>query len=119
MYAIRESPVNSRTLWRSGAILPPCQYYHVEQKLEGLLFSHLYSPRPIVQFSSRYYRVCCNQRPKRKFFPSLRHPFGVLLTHSFLTAKQLFFGFFTFFYAIFKCLKPEHDCYAKFTSCST
>ena len=41
------------------------------------------------------------------------------LTHSFLTAKQLFPGFFPFFYAIFKYLRPEHDCYAKFTSCST
>ena len=41
------------------------------------------------------------------------------LTHSFLTAKQLFPGFFTFFYAIFSFLRPEHDCYAKFTSCST
>ena len=41
------------------------------------------------------------------------------LTHSFLTAKQLFPGFFTFFSAIFKILRPEHDCYAKFTSCST
>ena len=46
--------------------------------------------------------------------------FAVLqLTHSFLTAKHLFPGFFTFFYAIFKFLKPEYDCYAKFTSCST
>ena len=34
---------------------------------------------------------------------------------SFLTAKQHFPGFFfTFFYAILKCLRPEHDCYAKF-----
>ena len=41
------------------------------------------------------------------------------LTHSFLTEKQLFPGFFTFFYAIFKFLRPEHDWYAKFTSCST
>ena len=40
-----------------------------------------------------------------------------LLTHSFLTAKQLFPGFFTFFYAFFLFLRPEHDCYAKFTSC--
>ena len=36
-----------------------------------------------------------------------------------VTAKQLFPGFFTFFYAIFKFLRPEHDCNAKFTSCST
>ena len=36
------------------------------------------------------------------------------LTHSFLTAKQLFPGFFfTFFYAIFTFLRPEHHCYAK------
>ena len=41
------------------------------------------------------------------------------LTHSFLTAKQLFPGFFIFFYAIFRFLRLEHDCYAKFTSCST
>ena len=48
------------------------------------------------------------------------YPFGIYgLTHSFLTAKQLFPGFFTFFYAIFKFLRPEPDCYAKFTSCST
>ena len=40
----------------------------------------------------------------------------VQLTHSFLTAKQRFPGFLTFFYAIFKLLRPEHDCYAKFTS---
>ena len=38
------------------------------------------------------------------------------LTHSFLTAKQLFPKIFTFFSAIFKF---EHDCCAKFTSCST
>ena len=45
---------------------------------------------------------------------------GILqLTLSFLTAKHLFPGFFTFFNAIFKFLRPEHDCYAKFTSCST
>ena len=37
----------------------------------------------------------------------------------FLTAKQLFPRFFTFFNAIFKFSRPEHDCYAKFTSCST
>ena len=42
-----------------------------------------------------------------------------LMVHSFLTAKQLFPGLFTFFYLIFQFLRPEHDCYAKFTSCST
>ena len=42
-----------------------------------------------------------------------------VLTHSFPTASQLFPGFFTFFYAIFKLLRPKHDFYAKFTSCST
>ena len=41
------------------------------------------------------------------------------LTHFFLIAKQLFPGFFTFFHAILSIFKPEHDCYAKFTSCST
>ena len=41
------------------------------------------------------------------------------LTHSFPTAKQLFPGFFTFFFAIWTFLRPKHDCYAKFTSCST
>ena len=41
------------------------------------------------------------------------------LTHSFLIVKQLFPGFLTFFYAIFKFLRPEHDCYVKFKSCST
>ena len=45
--------------------------------------------------------------------------FEASLSHSFLTAKQLFTGFFTFFYAIFLFFRPEHDCYAKFTSCST
>ena len=40
------------------------------------------------------------------------------LTHSFLTAKQLFCGFFTFFYAIFSFLRPEHDSYANLTSFS-
>ena len=51
---------------------------------------------------------------------ALPPPPGGVLTHSFLTTKQLFPGFvFTFFYAIFKLLRPEHDCYAKFTSCST
>ena len=39
--------------------------------------------------------------------------------HFFLAAKQHFPGFFTFFYAIFKFLRPEHNCYEKFTSCST
>ena len=41
------------------------------------------------------------------------------LTHSFPTAKQLFPDFFTFFYATLKFLRPEHDFYAKFTSCFT
>ena len=41
------------------------------------------------------------------------------LTHSFLIAKQLFPGFFTFFQAILEFSRPEHDCNAKFTSCST
>ena len=44
--------------------------------------------------------------------------YKVQLTHSFLTAKQLFPRIFTFFYAISKFSRPEHDCYAKFTSCS-
>ena len=43
-----------------------------------------------------------------------RPAFRASLTHSFLTAKQLFPGFFKFFYAIFKLLRPEHDCYANF-----
>ena len=41
------------------------------------------------------------------------------LTHSFPTAKQLFPRFLPFFYAIFSFLRPEHDCFVKFTSCST
>ena len=43
------------------------------------------------------------------------------LTHSFLTAKQLCAGFLTFFLSYFynQFIRPEHDCYAKFTSCST
>ena len=41
-------------------------------------------------------------------------------THSIPTAKQLFPGFiFTFSFAIFTYLRPEQDCYAKFTPCST
>ena len=42
-----------------------------------------------------------------------------LLTHSCLTEKQFFPGFFISFFFIFPFLRPEHDCYAKFTSCST
>ena len=41
------------------------------------------------------------------------------LTHSFLTGEQLFSRIFKFFYAIFIFSRPEHDCYAKFTSFST
>ena len=58
------------------------------------------------------------RRPRR--CESRRHIIVNPLTHSFLTAKDLFTRFFfTFFYAIFKFLRPEHDCYARFTSCST
>ena len=39
------------------------------------------------------------------------------LTHSNLTANQFLNGLKNFF--IFKFLRPELDCYAKFTSCST
>ena len=40
------------------------------------------------------------------FFPL--YPSEALLTHSFLTAKQVFHEFFTIFYAILKFLRPEH-----------
>ena len=46
--------------------------------------------------------------------------FAVLwLTHSFLTARQLFTGFLHFSMLFFNFLRPEHDCYNNFSSCST
>ena len=41
------------------------------------------------------------------------------LKPSILTAKQFFPGFFTFIFFLFHFSRPEHNCYAKFTSCST
>ena len=45
----------------------------------------------------------------------------MMASHPFLPDCKTTFSwiFFTFFYAIFKFLRPEHDCYAKFTPCST
>ena len=51
-----------------------------------------------------------SKKPRHYYPASLSNPalyLPALLTHSFLDAKQL------------KFLKPEHDCYAKFTSCFT
>ena len=42
-----------------------------------------------------------------------------LPTSRLVSVCVFFSGFFSFFYAIFKFLRPEHDCYANFTSCST
>ena len=62
----------------------------------------------IVNWCTRYIKV--------HFLATMK---VVLLTHSFLNAKHLFPGFFTYFYAIFEFLRLEHECYAKLTSCST
>ena len=38
------------------------------------------------------------------------------LAHSTLTAKQVVFIFYNIFMLIFQFLRPNHDCYVKFTS---
>ena len=53
-----------------------------------------------------------------KFYPLFNRCHKVL-THSILTGQKIFPRFFTFFFFSFQCLRPEHDCYAKFTFCST
>ena len=76
--------------------------------------AQLASVRSNIDFvvSNLFYK--CIQH--KTFLPAVYYNhYCCILTHSILSGKILK----TFFFFIFKCLRPEHDCYAKFTSCST
>ena len=69
--------------------------------------------------NEKFYKVAPNPLGKKIKILNLTAKW-LLFINSFLPdCKHLFPGFFTFFHAISKFLIPEHDCYAKFTSCST
>ena len=51
---------------------------------------------------------------KKNDLKKLANPF-----HFSFHSKRFFPRFFPFFFFLYKFLRPEHDCYAKFASCST